>query len=83
MRKLTSIIALLLALIMLLSFCACQTPSGDGEDTTGDNLTVETFTGDFAPSQPTGTPTPIRPTKIPILWTSSFPVCTPSSSTMS
>ena len=47
MRKLTSIIALLLALIMLLSFCACQTPGGDGEDTPGDNLTVETFTGDF------------------------------------
>jgi oligopeptide transport system substrate-binding protein len=47
MRKLTSIIALLLALIMLLSFCACQTPGGNGEDTTGDNLTVETFTGDF------------------------------------
>ncbi|MBQ9150792.1 MAG: hypothetical protein IJX72_00975, partial [Clostridia bacterium] len=49
MRKLTSIIALLLAFVMLLSFCACQTP-GEGEGTgTGDgsNVTVETFTGDF------------------------------------
>ena len=47
MRKLTSIIALLLALIMTLSFCACQNPGGNGEDTTDENLTVETFTGDF------------------------------------
>ena len=47
MRKLTSIIALLLALIMTLSFCACQTPGGNDGETTGDNLTVETFTGDF------------------------------------
>ena len=47
MRKLTSIIALLLALIMTLSFCACTTPGGTEEETTGENLTVETFTGDF------------------------------------
>ena len=47
MRKLTSIIALLLALIMTLSFCACQTPGGNDGETTDENLTVETFTGDF------------------------------------
>ena len=48
MRKLTSIIALLLALIMVVSmFAACQNPTGDGEDTTGETLDVETFTGDF------------------------------------
>ena len=47
MRKLTSIIALLLALIMTLSFCACNTPGGNDGETTDENLTVETFTGDF------------------------------------
>ena len=47
MRKLTSIIALLLALIMTLSFCACKTPGGNDGETTDENLTVETFTGDF------------------------------------
>ena len=48
MRKLTSIIALLLSLVTVLSFCACQTPGTTNEETTaGDNVTVETFTGNF------------------------------------
>ena len=55
MRKLTSIIALLLAFVMLLSFCACKndpkpnpdgTTTGDEQGTQGE-LKVETFTGDF------------------------------------
>ena len=55
MRKLSSIIALLLAFVMLLSFCACQpgnqtdeTTNGTGsEEGTKNELKVETFTGDF------------------------------------
>lgn len=48
MRKLTSVMALLLALVMVLSFCACKNPgTGDSETTGGDDVTVETFTGNF------------------------------------
>ena len=54
MRKLTSIIALLLAFVMLLSFCACKTNPNDGTDTTageqgtqGAEIKVEPFVGDF------------------------------------
>ena len=47
MRKLTSILALVLALVMMLSFCACQKPDTNDETTAGDDVTVETFTGNF------------------------------------
>ncbi len=47
MRKITSILALILAFIMLLSFCACQPAgTGDGETTDGTGDVV-TFTGNF------------------------------------
>ena len=47
MRKITSILALILALIMLLSFCACQTPGTGDEETTDGTNDVVTFTGNF------------------------------------
>lgn len=47
MRKLTSILALVLALVTMLSFCACQTPGTTEDTTANDDVAVESFTGSF------------------------------------